>query len=398
MINQIQTFINKFLNLMFSVYSILILFMILTFYHILLHFIRDRRYLQNLEGYEDSGIVSIKNLREIPLINIVIPAWNEGEEFKQCLSSIDMLTYPKLKVVINVGGSKETINIANGFKKNSNFQIIYQKRGEGKLKAINDCLSSISKGIVCIIDADLLLTDKILLKMIYPIISKNENIVIAPIVPHSSILNKSIVKYAYINRNAKFKFEFKRYMFGFSSNSCILYKVIEVIGKFSEKKMLDDGQTIALDLSSKGFKTYQLIEPKIQAYTYPIKINEYSRQNIRWIENKLFLSIRSKKYQFIKFIVLVFISFYLFIFPFFLFFNIFLFIVGLFIIYSMYLKKIRKIVFFSILDKNNFLRFKFNFYLKLLFYIYLDAIIDIIVLFEILFYRKAYKRRKNLLS
>ena len=38
----------------------------------------------------------------------------------------------------------------------------------------------------------------------------------------------------------------------------------------------------------------------------------------------------------------------------------------------------------------------FTFYLKLLAYIYIDALTSITVFFEMLFYRKAYKKHKNL--
>ena len=55
------------------------------------------------------------------------------------------LTYPWLKEIVNAGGSEETINIVNSFKKHDNFTIIYQK-GERKIKAINDCLEQHVKG------------------------------------------------------------------------------------------------------------------------------------------------------------------------------------------------------------------------------------------------------------
>ena len=138
------------------------------------------------------------------MVNIIIPAWKEGEILRGCLFSITKLEYPRLQVIINAGGSEETVNIANSFKADCKFNIIYQKAGEGKVKAINDCLNHITEGIIYLIDADMYLTDKIFLSTIYEVINKHKEIVVARDKPHESIKNKDLVKYICINRNFKF--------------------------------------------------------------------------------------------------------------------------------------------------------------------------------------------------
>ena len=64
-------------------------------------------------------------MKSFPLLNIFIPAWKEGEVFENCLNSITKLNYPNIKVIVNTGGSEETINIANSFKKYQNFIVLY---------------------------------------------------------------------------------------------------------------------------------------------------------------------------------------------------------------------------------------------------------------------------------
>jgi len=125
------------------------LFFLISIYHVLLLILRDRRYIVILRSYnKDPEDISINDLKELPLVNIIVPAWKEGEYFRDCLILITQLSYPKLKVIINAGGSKETIEIANSYKMNKNFTVLHQDVGGGKIKAINDCLEYISEGVI----------------------------------------------------------------------------------------------------------------------------------------------------------------------------------------------------------------------------------------------------------
>ena len=391
-----QVFVLFIININPIVFFLLLLIS-LVIYHILLFLIRDLNYVRNLKRFEDPDKIDLKDLIETPLVTIVIPAWKEGEIFRSCLLNITKLQYPNLKVIINIGGGEQTMKIANSFKKFENFTIIYQKQGSGKIKAINDCLNYISNGIACILDADILLTDEILLDMLYPLINGKEDIVIAPIAPHSSILNRDIVKYLFINRYSNYKQKFTRYTYGFASNACIKNQVINSLGKFSEKRMLDDGRATGMDLSSKGYKSFKLIDSEIQSLTFPISMNKFFHQNIKWIENSLFYSIKNKKIRLIKFASLAIISLYIIITPLFISFNIYFFLIGIIFFSSMYLKRIRKLTFFKLVNKNDLIKFNIIFFIKLIYFTYLDIIVNVIVCFEIFFYRKAYKKRKNLL-
>ena len=395
--NYLIFIIESLLNWLNSASFIFILLIFVFVYHIFLIFTRDMRYIKILKEFDDPQEIILSNLNRIPLINIIMPAWKEGKTFESCLLNISRLTYPNLKVIVNAGGSDETLQIANSFRKFENFTIIYQEQGGGKIKAINDCLNYISIGIVCILDADVLLTDKLLLKMIYPLINGKEDVVMAPIAPHNSIQNSDIVKYSYVNRYSEFRHKFTRYTSGFASNVCLNYQVIKSLGKFSENRMLDDGRVTGIDLSSIGFKTYKLTHHKMQSYTYPTSVNKFLHQNLRWIENSLYYSIKNRKFQILKFVGLTILSLFILSFPFFLFFNISIFLIGILLFLSMYLKRIRKIIFFKLVNRGVMIKFKFRFCIKLIFFTYLDVLVNIVAFFEILFYRKAYKRRKNLI-
>ena len=160
--------------------------------------------------------------------------------------------------------------------------------------------------------------------------------------------------------------------------------------------MSDDGTSMGQDISAKGFKTYHLIDLKVESSTYPLKIIDYFHQNSRWIENSLFYSISHKTNKIFKFFLLVILSLYILTCPILLLLNVAFFFYGIVFIFSMYLKKIRKFLFLKLAKKDESLRFQFSFFIKLIFYIYFDLIVNVMVSLEMVFYRKAYKKRKNL--
>jgi len=397
LINQIKNLVDQFLNFVLSINFIIILAIFTLLYHIFKYFLIDRKHIKALKESREPKRVTIEDLKDIPLTNIIIPAWKEGEIFKGCLLSIVKLTYPKLKVIVNAGGSEETVNIANSFKKYDNFTILYQTAGKGKIKAINDCLKYVSEGIIYFIDADMYLTDEIFFWMLNLIINENKEIVASLYRPDESIENIDIVKYAFFNRYEPFfKSIAKNRKDKISAHTCMKYSVIKSVGKLTEKRSFDDNSSISLDLYSKGYTVYRSSK-MVQCFTYPKKVIEYMNQNLRWVENAQFFHLKNNKFRFFKFFLIFLISISIFISPFLLFLNIYFFLFGILILFSYYLKKIRKVIFYKINNKKDSISLNFKFFIKIIYYIYVDALVIIIAFFEILFYRKAYKKRKNLI-
>jgi len=349
----IQSMYDIILNLIFSLQFIIFLFLFIILYQIFIYFIRDRSYIIAFKNSIDPEINSINDLIETPLVTIIVPAWNEGEIFNGCLLEINKLSYPNLKVIVNAGGSDETINIANSFKKYDDFTIIYQKQGEGKIKAINDCLKYISEGIVYLIDADTYLDDEIFFQMLHSIINNKEKVTI------------------------------------------LSYEIIDKVSPFSEGILSDDSLVIGLDIRNKGYKIIN-IKNMVESFNFPLKIKDYYNQNLRWLENALYSEIRIKKGTIMKYILSVFLSIYILISPILFLVNSYLFFIALELLLYKYLKKIRKILFYKSTKKDNSFKFHLKFYLKIIFYIYLELTMNLIVFFELLFYQKAYKKRKNL--
>jgi len=387
------------LNTITSIKLIIVFIFLIIFYHFFLFLIRDIKYVKAFKKYKDPKKIVITDLKNIPLLNIIIPAWNEGETFRQCLISITKLGYPKLNVIINAGGNKETLKIANYFKKFDYFTIESQKPG-GKIKAINECFSHISEGIVYIVDADVYLEDETVLRMVYPLINQDENVVIGGVRPLKSQQSIDLVNYLSINENLNFRHKFSRYGKRSISgaNTALKYQVIKDIKQFSEDEVYAVERTQGEDILSKGYRIYRLTDFNGRLNTeFPHKIGKWIRQKIRWNENYLVFSYQHERINLAKFLIIFLISIYLLVFPFLFFFHPSLVLIGLFILFSKYLKKLRRIIYTKLTEIEYFNKLKIAFFIKIIFYIYIEALTYIFIFFESIFKgSKNLEKRKNL--
>ena len=405
LMNQINNLIYQLINIINSINFFLVILILTLIVQFLIYFIRDRKLSRAFNSFRDPDHISITDLKFIPLVNIIVPAWREGKLFNDALISIKNLTYPKIKIIVNAGGNKETLDIANSFKKYDNFQILHQKGGAdrpslGKIKAVNDCLSYITEGIIYLIDADTYLRDEILLRMLFPIVNYNEKIVVGGVRPLRDQENINLVKYLHMDRNNDFKIKFYRYskvkaIAG--TNTCFSYDVIKTIGKFSENKLYSTDGSMGKDITSKGYKIYRLHHYGHRIFVdFPSSCGKYIHQKTVWTENRLNYALSERKIgRLLKIIILDFLSFYIIISPFLIFLNFGLFFIGIGIFLNLYLKKIRKYIFFKLtLNRQYQIHFPKTLFLRLIFYIFLEAANNFFIPFHFLIYRKKFKKKK----
>ena len=397
--------VGFFLEYLNSVEVLLFLVAFVLLYHILLHYFKDKKYISIAKKFQDIETITLKDLKSYPLVNFIIPAWNEGRAFEDCLISITKLNYPNIKVIINAGGSDDTLKIAHSFKESHNFIILKQEKGiyliqgHNKIRALNQCFDYVSEGILFLLDADCYITDEILLRMIYPIINNGENLVCAGVRPLKSQESIDIVKYVHISRFDLINRKFTRYTFGgiTGANACLSYNVLKKIGKFSENRLIIEEVSRGKDLANHGFSSYDLIDYRSWIYTeYPVKLKEVYNQRKRFIMYKFLYSLQIKNLKPIIFILIIFaISVYVLILPIIFFMHQGFFALGLLFLFSFYLKKIRKYLSFKeFIGSESYLKFKLRFFLKMLIYIYMEMIFNIKIMIGLIPFILKYKRQK----
>ncbi len=391
-LQQTLQYIFLFLNSIEFAISLIIITII---YNILIYLLKNRRLARTYQRHKEKYEVRLDTLKDIPLVTIIVPAWNEGNFFKECLESITKLKYPKLNVIVNAGGNQKTLEIANSYKTKENFRIIYQEGG-GKIKALNECLTLISEGLVYMVDADVLFTDEILLRIIYPLVNLDEYVSISEYRPLPSQQKNDFVIYLKKTHHSYYKSKFQRYYHALSgANSCVKYEVIDKIGTFSESSFIAEDLSRGMDILNIGYRIQMVADDRSLIYSYVAeKMKVFFHQRTRWMQNSLF----ENKTNQVKYLCLFLFSLYLVLSPVFFLVNYGLFFLGIFFFVNLYLSKIRRILTYNIARPNitKELEESIWFYLKISLYLLLEIIINLYVLVDFIFFRQNFEKRRNL--
>ncbi len=398
--------IKMVLDLLIIPFFFIVIILLIIIFHILIYLLIDRKRLRGIRVNKDPEKVSIEDLKEHPVVNIIIPAWKEGKEFENLLISITNLSYPNIKAIVNAGGTEETIRIANDFKKYQNFVILKQEGGKdraalGKISAVNQCLDYVYEGLLFITDADCYLNDEIILRLIYPIVNGSEKVVIGggtrPLLPQENI---GLVKYLQFSTFGFFKAKYTRYHQTLISgaSTCLTHDVIKSIGKFEENRVIAEDLSRGQDIISKGYKPYWLNHFGSFIHTdFPKTFKELSDRRKRQIQNTMIHSLNTKNIRkILKNLTMSFLSIYIVFSPILIFIHPSLFIIGVFMLFGFYLIRIRSIIFFKLIVPKEFHpQINGLFYLKIVYFLYLDLIINVKTFFGLYSYKRRLKREQQ---
>jgi len=400
--SNLSNLLSEITSLAWIIFFSIIYIVLISFYNIIILILYIKR-IKEYKKYKDQEKILISDFKSLPLVNIIIPTWKEGEIFKNLLFSIIKLSYPNIRVITNAGGNDETLQIANSFKNFENFVILHQKGGSdrpslGKIKAINECLKYVSEGIIYFIDADSDINDEIFLRMIYPIINIGENIIIGGVQPLKNQIKKPLVKYLQFDRFKTLNRRFDRYFQSrviTGQNFCITYDVLKSFGEFSIQKLIPTDRSMGIDIFSKGYRAYRLVDYRHRIFVdYSESLKEYFHQRLIWNENYLYTSLKLHKIKNIfKFLSLWVISLYFLSFPILIFIDLRFFFPGIVIFFTIILKKLRRLfIYTKTVDKKYYDSYQISFLFYLIFYIIFDKIITFYVLVHFIVFLRKLKR------
>ncbi|MEM7416940.1 MAG: glycosyltransferase [Gemmatimonadota bacterium] len=118
-------------------------------------------------GHAERNVLGVREIRELPPISILVPAYNEGRVMERALTSLMKLDYPEYEVlVIDDGSSDDTLAIATeweGQRGPGLFRVITKPNG-GKATALNAGIEHSLHPLIMCMDADSYLEPTTLLK------------------------------------------------------------------------------------------------------------------------------------------------------------------------------------------------------------------------------------------
>lgn len=108
-------------------------------------------------GHAERNVLGVREIRELPPVSIIVPAYNEGRVLERALTSLMRLDYPEYEVlVVDDGSTDDTLEIASqweGQRGSGLFRVITKPNG-GKASALNAGIAHSLHPLVMSMDAD----------------------------------------------------------------------------------------------------------------------------------------------------------------------------------------------------------------------------------------------------
>ena len=142
-----------------------------------------------------------KNLKGNPLVTLIVPAYNEEKKIALTIESLKKVTYKNVEFIIVNDGSKDNTAkiVEQNIKGDSRFTFLNKKINQGKAAALNDAIAIAKGEFVGCMDADSIVEEGIIEKVLPYFTSKKVGAVTVSVEVKNpdSFLNK-IVEIEYI--------------------------------------------------------------------------------------------------------------------------------------------------------------------------------------------------------
>lgn len=110
---------------------------------------------------------------ELPLVSVLVAAWNEAAHIERHIASFRALRYPHKELVLCAGGEDGTYELA-ARQAGPDLRVLRQETDEGKQRALARAFRVTQGAVIFLTDADCLLADEPFERTLWPVIAKGE--------------------------------------------------------------------------------------------------------------------------------------------------------------------------------------------------------------------------------
>ncbi len=240
---------------------------------------------------------------ELPLVSVLVAAWNEGERIEQHIQHVLALRYPNKELILCAGGQDGCYETARSYQNQSQstsqVRVMEQQAGEGKQNALHRCLPYAQGSIVFLTDADCLLDDEAFERTLYPVVAGNTQVSTGSSQPHPSQLANSFVA-TQVASQLYGDLHAPSYGEGLLGRNCALNRaLLEQSGGLAASAPTGTDYVLAKMLLRQGVKIRQVPHSRVVT-TYPTEIAAYIRQQRRWVRNVALHGLRFQAFGEVK--------------------------------------------------------------------------------------------------
>ncbi len=248
-------------------------------------------------------IIGKRTPRKLPVVSIIIPAYNEEAVITETLKHVVKLDYPEEKldiVVVNDGSKDKTAERVRKFmRENSEFKIrLVSQRNKGKGSALNHGLRLARGDYFVCLDADSLV-GKNTLRKILPYFAAEDVAAVLPVLKVDSKKGNLLQKmqhYEYVVNMFYKQIMARLDCVNVTPGPFSVYRmdVIKKLGGFDENGNLTEDLEMALRLQSHHYKIVQMLDAEVKTLA-PRDFKGLYKQRNRWYKGSVLNALNYKK-------------------------------------------------------------------------------------------------------
>jgi peptidoglycan-N-acetylglucosamine deacetylase len=224
-----------------------------------------------------------------PNLSIIIPAYNEEKNIKNCIESVINSKYDEKLIEIIIVDDKSTDNTSKIVKKiinnnpNINIKLVYGEH-KGKAQALNIGVKHSKENIIMCLDADVIVEKNTIQKLISPLkkeIVGATNAVVLIKKPKKMIEHFQYIEY-YMNSLIRISFAnvYKNSIWFFGAIACYKKEVLDKVGGFKNDTLTED-MDICLEIYKNNYKIITVKDAQVKTDAMKNAI-ELKKQRMRW--------------------------------------------------------------------------------------------------------------------
>lgn len=225
-----------------------------------------------------------------PFISVLVAAWNEAEHLSQHIESFLGLTYPSKELILCAGGTDGTYDIAQRYA-GSQVKVIEQKPGQGKQRALAQCLEHSSGTVIYLTDADCILNTDALLQTINPIICGDAAAASGSSRPLKHQQQPFVLYQWAVDRYSVN--QFGKNSPGFMGrNAAMRADVLRAVGGFDIPAPTGTDYTLGRQFIVAGYPIHNVPSSEVET-NYPADVHSYYLKRSRWLRNLIVIGWRT---------------------------------------------------------------------------------------------------------
>lgn len=248
---------------------------------------------------EPAPLVPLEKWPELPLVSVLVAAWNEIEHIDRHIQSFLALRYPNKELILCAGGHDGTYERASRYAAGASLalavqapkaastlpiKVFEQQPGEGKQRALARCFSHTQGAIIFLTDADCVLDNESFERTLYPLAAGLEEASTGTSKPDGTQLKNPFVA-AQMASQLYSDLQTPPYSEGlFGRNGAVTRRLLEQSQALAADAPTGTDYVLAKMLVQAGARIRQVPESRIVT-DYPATIGAYVRQQRRWVRN-----------------------------------------------------------------------------------------------------------------